>query len=125
LEFQQLNSYQPTEGALQTDLVKYCVIAAMLAAAVAAIFNLQAGDMFSVVIALAYGVAVYFLVYAKLTTDAGSAAAGAMVLAAIAVALLLFAVMINKPPFVIINLIAAVALGYAGVQLKQHARKAT
>jgi hypothetical protein len=105
---------------LQNDLVKYSVIVAMVAAAVAAIFNIQANEMFSVVIALAYGAAIYFIVYAKLTTDAGSAAAGAFVLAAIAIAFMLYNMMaVNKPTFAFINLIAAIALGYAGVQLNQ------
>ena len=104
---------------MQADLVRYSVIAAMIAAAVAVVFNAQAGDMFSLLIALGFGVAVYFGVYAKLSTDAGSAAAGAFVLAAIAIALLLFALVSQQPTFVIVNLIAAVALGYAGMQLKQ------
>jgi uncharacterized membrane protein YjjB (DUF3815 family) len=110
---------------MQTDLVKYSVIAAMAAAALGVIFNVQANELLNAAIALAYGLAVYFTVYAKLTTDAGSAAAGAIVLAAIAVALLLYSLMTNSSLFVIINLVAAVALGYAGMQLKQHAKKTT
>ena len=107
------------ESAGQISTVKFCVIAAMVAAAVAVLINLQSADIFNILLAAAFGVAVYFAVYAKLTVDASAAATGAAVLAALAGILFIFALMQRSPEFIVINLIAAGSLGYAFVQLNK------
>ena len=110
------------EKAMQIDNIKYAVIGAMMAAAMAIVVNLQSGNMFGVLLAIGYEAAVYFTVLAKLTTDVSAAAGAAFVLAFLAVGLCLYAVVTQNPVFIFVNLIAAASLGYACMQLKELAK---
>jgi hypothetical protein len=112
------------EASKLPDNVKYAVIGAMAAAAVAVFLNLSNGDFPSSLIATAFGVAIYYTVYAKLTTDVSAAKTAALVCAGLAAFFLLFSMMTRNPTFMVINLIAGAGLGYAFMQLQELEKKA-
>jgi hypothetical protein len=105
--------------------VKYAVIGAMAAAAVAFLVNLAVGDLFDMFVAIGYLVATSLGVYKKLTTDISAAKNAALMLAAFAGFLVLVTLLLHGPPLImLINVIAGGCLGYTFLQLQDLEKKA-
>jgi ABC-type Mn2+/Zn2+ transport system permease subunit len=119
-----MEAAMPIEPPKLPDNVKYAVIAAIIAAAVAAFLNISRGRLFpDGLFAVAFGAAVYYAVYTKLTTNVSAAKAAALLFAGVAAFLLLVSMIKQDANFMFINLIAAVGLGYAFMQLLELEKK--
>jgi hypothetical protein len=108
---------------MQNDVVKYCIIAAMAAAGLALLIAIQSANLLDIFVAGGFGAAVYFGVYTKLTGDPAAAASSAVVMAVVAGFIFVVALVLQNPLFMILNLIAAVSLGYAASQLRASTTK--